>query len=210
MVLSFPFSTSQICPGILGLSSFPLFLPCGCFLHHSLAKAKGGTSLMSVLVGTDCRIRGPHSEWLSPKIGNPEAWSCYRRGKLAGRSGDRNCRFEGFTGWRVTLLRQDLNKIRAAVFASHCASCHRYNGHDAVGFRLMSHNPPPTLPVLPVRNGSLNYLIMTYVSENIGGTKFKDGTMARKALAKYTDEEKNCSQTSQDFWLTSDLPYEES
>ncbi|GIS29219.1 MAG: hypothetical protein CM15mP130_2490 [Verrucomicrobiota bacterium] len=42
-----------------------------------------------------------------------------------------------------------------------------------------------------------------YVSEKyFGGTKFKDGTMARKVLAKYTDEEKKLLPDIARLWLT--------
>ncbi|GIS29218.1 MAG: hypothetical protein CM15mP130_2480 [Verrucomicrobiota bacterium] len=41
MVLSFLFQLLKYVPAFWGLSSFPLFLPCGCFLHLHWQKQRG-------------------------------------------------------------------------------------------------------------------------------------------------------------------------
>ena len=92
----------------------------------------------------------------------------------------------------VSLLREDFQNKGRRLFASHCSSCHRYNGHDGRGF------PVDDTPSAADLAGFASVEWITelldydhYVSHKyFGGTKFKDGTMARKVLAKYTQEEK--------------------
>ena len=91
----------------------------------------------------------------------------------------------------VTLLRQDPDNRGRNLFAAHCASCHRYNGHDGRGFPVDDVQSAPELAGF----ASVEWIskLLThehYVSEEyFGGTAFKDATMARKVLAKYTPEE---------------------
>ena len=91
----------------------------------------------------------------------------------------------------VSLLRKDrLNRGRV-LFAAQCASCHRYNGHDGRGYPVDDMQSAPELAGF----ASVQWISKLlnhehYVSaEYFGGTSFKDGTMARKVLAKYTPEE---------------------
>ena len=92
----------------------------------------------------------------------------------------------------VSLLREDPQNKGRRLFASHCSSCHRYNGHDGRGFPV--EDTPSAADLAGFASVQwitelLNY--DHYVSHKyFGGTKFKDGTMARKVLAKYTGEEK--------------------
>ena len=91
----------------------------------------------------------------------------------------------------VTLLRQDPDNRGRNLFAAHCASCHRYNGHDGRGFPVDDVQSAPELAGF----ASVEWIskLLThehYISEEyFGGTAFKDATMARKVLAKYTPEE---------------------
>jgi ubiquinol-cytochrome c reductase cytochrome b subunit len=91
----------------------------------------------------------------------------------------------------VSLLRGDWQNQGRRLFSAHCASCHRYNGHDGRGYPV--DEPQSAADLAGFASTAwvtelLNY--DHYVSDKyFGGTKFKDGTMARKVLAKYTDEE---------------------
>lgn len=91
----------------------------------------------------------------------------------------------------VTLLRNDEENRGRNLFAAHCASCHRYNGHDGRGYPVDDPQSAPELAGF----GSVEWVtkLLThkhYVSEEyFGGTAFKNATMARKVLAKYSPEE---------------------
>ena len=91
----------------------------------------------------------------------------------------------------VTLLRKDPDNLGRNLFAAHCASCHRYNGHDGRGYPVDDVQSAPELAGFASVDW-INKLLTHkhYVSERyFGGTAFKDGTMAKKVLAKYTPEE---------------------
>ncbi len=92
----------------------------------------------------------------------------------------------------VTLLRKDAENRGRTLFAAHCASCHRYNGHDGRGYPVDENQSAPELAGFASVEWITKLLTYEhYVSEEyFGGTKFKDGTMARKVLAKYSEEEK--------------------
>ena len=91
----------------------------------------------------------------------------------------------------VTLLRKDHENRGRNLFAANCASCHRYNGHDGRGYPVDDAQSAPELAGF----ASVEWITKLlnhehYISEEyFGGTKFKNGTMARKVLAKYTAEE---------------------
>ena len=91
----------------------------------------------------------------------------------------------------VTLLRKDPENRGRNLFAAHCASCHRYNGHDGRGYPVMDEQSAPELAGFASVEWITKLLTHKhYISaEYFGGTAFKDGTMARKVLAKYTPEE---------------------
>ena len=112
----------------------------------------------------------------------------------------------------VTLLRKDPQNQGRRLFAAHCASCHRYNGHDGRGFPVDEPQSAADLAGF----GSVRWITELldydhYVSEKyFGGTKFKDGTMARKVLAKYTKEEKKLlPEIAKLLADGAELPYEE-
>ena len=92
----------------------------------------------------------------------------------------------------VALLRQDHQNLGRRLFATHCSSCHRYNGTRWPASRWKTLPRRPTWRASEAWSGSHACSIMTITTEDkyFGGTKFKDGTMARKVFAKYTEEEK--------------------
>lgn len=111
----------------------------------------------------------------------------------------------------VSLLRTDPENQGRRLFAAHCASCHRYNGHDGRGYPV--DDPQSAADLAGFASTAwvtelLNY--DHYVSAKyFGGTKFKDGTMARKVLAKYTDEEnKLLPEIARLLADEANLPYE--
>ena len=113
----------------------------------------------------------------------------------------------------VTLLRKDPQNQGRRLFAAHCASCHRYNGHDGRGFPVDEPQSAADLAGFASTEWITELLDYDhYVSEKyFGGTKFKDGTMARKVLAKYTDEEKELLPDIARLLADgAQLPYEES
>jgi len=91
----------------------------------------------------------------------------------------------------VTLLREDRENRGRILFAAHCASCHRYNGHDGRGYPVDDAQSAPELAGFASQEWIEKLLLhQHYISEDyFGGTAFKDGTMAKKVLAKYTPEE---------------------
>ena len=91
----------------------------------------------------------------------------------------------------VTLLRKDHENRGRVLFAAHCASCHRYNGHDGRGYPVDDNQSAPELAGFASIEWVTRLLTHEhYVSEEyFGGTAFKDGTMAKKVLAKYSAEE---------------------
>jgi len=112
----------------------------------------------------------------------------------------------------VTLLRKDPQNQGRRLFAAHCASCHRYNGHDGRGFPVDEPQSAADLAGFASVEWTTELLDYDhYVSEKyFGGTKFKDGTMARKVLAKYTEEEKKLlPEIAKLLADGAELPYEE-
>jgi len=91
----------------------------------------------------------------------------------------------------VTLLREDPQNRGRNLFAAHCASCHRYNGHDGRGYPVDDAQSAPELAGFASQEWIEKLLVhQHYISEEyFGGTAFKDGTMARKVLAKYSPKE---------------------
>lgn len=112
----------------------------------------------------------------------------------------------------VTLLRQDPQNQGRRLFAAHCASCHRYNGHDGRGFPVDEPQSAADLAGFASADWITELLDHDhYISAKyFGGTKFKDGTMARKVLAKYTEEEKMLlPEIARLLADGAELPYEE-
>ena len=92
----------------------------------------------------------------------------------------------------VTLLREDRENRGRRIFAAQCSSCHRYNGHDGRGYLVEDEQSAPELAGFASINWTTKLLNYDHYvsSEYFGGTAFKDGTMAKKVLKKYDDEEK--------------------
>ena len=113
----------------------------------------------------------------------------------------------------VTLLRNDHENRGRRIFAAHCASCHRYNGHDGRGYSVEEDPSAPELAGFASQDWLtklLNYDHYTSI-EYFGGTAFKDGTMAKKVLKKYNKEEqKLLPQVAILLSDQAELPYQES
>ena len=104
---------------------------------------------------------------------------CDRGSQLAGRSCACNSGRSRPPAGVVTLLREDRENRGRVLFAAHCVSCHRYNGHDGRGY------PDGRETAVPELAGFASVEWVTrlchthehYVSEEyFGGTAFKDGT----------------------------------
>ncbi|MEP6663194.1 MAG: c-type cytochrome [Verrucomicrobiota bacterium] len=96
----------------------------------------------------------------------------------------------------VTLLRDDPLTQGPKIFSKQCASCHRYDGHDGLGF--VSTNAPEAsdLKNFASREWITGLLNPEKIStaHYFGGTKFKDGKMAKfvkKNVAGFSPEQKN-------------------
>ncbi len=98
-------------------------------------------------------------------------------------------------GGAVALLRADPFTQGPKLFAEHCASCHRFDGHDGTGRPVKD---PPVASDLK-GFGSRAWLTGLLDPERIsttnyfGGTKFKDSKMSKfvkKDVAGYTPEQK--------------------
>ena len=112
----------------------------------------------------------------------------------------------------VTLLRQDPQNQGRRLFAAHCASCHRYNGHDGRGFPVDEPQSAADLAGFASVDWITELLDHDHdiSAKYFGGTKFQDGTMARKVLAKYTEEEKMLlPEIARLLADGAELPYEE-
>lgn len=86
----------------------------------------------------------------------------------------------------VALLKQDPATVGPRLFAQHCASCHRYGGHDGLGVVSTEASSAPDLRGF----GSAVWLRGLLNPEQItnglyyGGTKFRTGKMARYVQEK--------------------------
>ena len=95
----------------------------------------------------------------------------------------------------VTLLRTDPLLQGAKLFAKNCASCHRYGGHDGTGATPKDPQTASDLKGFASREWIAGLLDPARVSGTnyFGGTKFKDGKMARfvkKDVPGYDDKQK--------------------
>jgi len=95
----------------------------------------------------------------------------------------------------VSLLRNDPLTQGPKIFSKHCASCHRYDGHDGTG--IVSTNLPEgsDLKNFASREWVAGFLDSEKISgpHYFGGTKFKDGKMAKfvkKDIAHFSSDEK--------------------
>ena len=97
-------------------------------------------------------------------------------------------------GGALAMLRQDPFTQGPKLFALHCASCHRYDGHDGVGFVSSEPQSAPDLEGFASREWLALLLDPEHISTTnyFGGTRFTDGRMARfvkRGVARFTPEE---------------------
>jgi len=95
----------------------------------------------------------------------------------------------------LRLLREDPFTQGPKLFAAHCASCHRYDGHDGLGGTPTDEQTAPDLAGFASREWLEKFLDPDGISSPryFGGTRFKDGKMARfvkKDLANLSPEGK--------------------
>ncbi|MBI5774572.1 MAG: cytochrome b N-terminal domain-containing protein [Verrucomicrobia bacterium] len=91
----------------------------------------------------------------------------------------------------LTLLRNDPLTQGPKLFAKHCASCHRYDGHDGTGKIPKDPQTASDLDGFATRDWIEGFLdpVRIDTTNYFGGTKFKDGKMSRfvkKDIAGYT------------------------
>ncbi len=99
------------------------------------------------------------------------------------------------TSGAVTLLRQDPLTQGPRLFAEHCASCHRYGGHNGLGVPVAEAPSAPDLKGFGSREWLAGMLDPTRVDgpDYYGGTRFQEGKMVRfvkQKVARYTAEQR--------------------
>lgn len=95
----------------------------------------------------------------------------------------------------LTLLRNDPLTQGPKLFAKHCASCHRYAGHDGTGKIPKDPQSASDLDGFATRDWIEGFLDPARIDtvNYFGGTKFKDGKMSRfvkKDVAEYTPQQR--------------------
>lgn len=95
----------------------------------------------------------------------------------------------------LALLRDDPLTQGPKLFAQHCASCHRFDGHDGMGTRPNDPQSAPDLKGFATREWLAGLLDPAKVDSTnyFGGTKFRDGKMVRfvkKDIAGFSAGEK--------------------
>ncbi|HEX7861524.1 MAG TPA: cytochrome b N-terminal domain-containing protein [Verrucomicrobiae bacterium] len=95
----------------------------------------------------------------------------------------------------LALLQNDPMTQGPRMFARHCASCHRYDGHDGVGIVSAEGPSAPDLKGFASREWLTKLMEPTHIvsSNYYGGTKFKDGKMVRfvkRDVAGFNAEQK--------------------
>ena len=95
----------------------------------------------------------------------------------------------------LALLQNDPLTQGPKLFARHCASCHRYEGHDGLGLVLSEGPSAPDLKGFATREWLAKMLDPEHIASSnyYGGTKFKDGKMVRfvkKTVAEFNPEQK--------------------
>ena len=211
----FLFQLLKYVPAFWGAVIIPAFLGLWMFLTPFIGKSKGGhqfnVGFWWVLIAGSAALTGMAISEDQANLKHGAAieeanWQAERVIKIADSEGIP-------PAGAVTLLRKDPQNQGRRLFAAHCASCHRYNGHDGRGFPVDEPQSAADLAGFASTEWITELLDYDhYVSEKyFGGTKFKDGTMARKVLAKYTDEEKELLPDIARLLADgAQLPYEES
>mgnify|MGYP001324686932 FL=1 len=210
----FLFQLLKYVPAFWGAVIIPAFLGLWMFLTPFIGKSKGGhqfnVGFWWVLIAGSAALTGMAISEDQANLKHGAAieeanWQAERVIKIADSEGIP-------PAGAVTLLRKDPQNQGRRLFASHCASCHRYNGHDGRGFPVEEPQSAADLAGFASVEWITELLDYDhYVSEKyFGGTKFKDGTMARKVLAKYTEEEeKLLPEIAKLLADGAELPYEE-
>jgi ubiquinol-cytochrome c reductase cytochrome b subunit len=95
----------------------------------------------------------------------------------------------------LSLLQNDPFTRGPRLFARHCASCHRYDGHDGVGLVSKESQSAPDLKGFASREWISRLLDPQYIASSncFGGTKFKEGKMVRfvkRTVAGLTPEQR--------------------
>ena len=210
----FLFQLLKYVPAFWGAVIIPAFLGLWMFLTPFIGKSKGGhqfnVGFWWVLIAGSAALTGMAISEDQANLKHGAAieeanWQAERVIKIADSEGIP-------PAGAVTLLRKDPQNQGRRLFAAHCASCHRYNGHDGRGFPVDEPQSAADLAGFASVEWITELLDYDhYVSEKyFGGTKFKDGTMARKVLAKYTEEEKKLlPEIAKLLADGAELPYEE-
>lgn len=99
----------------------------------------------------------------------------------------------------LALLRSDPYTQGPKLFARNCASCHRYDGHDATGQMVAEEQTAPDLHRFAIRDWLQGLLHPDRIASAhyFGGTKFNNGKMVRfvkKDVASFSPEETNMLQ----------------
>ena len=86
----------------------------------------------------------------------------------------------------AALLRADPGTAGPRLFAQHCASCHRYDGHDGQGLVTAELPSAPDLKGFGSRSWLAGLLEPSQVTNHAyyGGTKFRDGKMVKYVVNK--------------------------
>jgi ubiquinol-cytochrome c reductase cytochrome b subunit len=95
----------------------------------------------------------------------------------------------------LSLLQNDPLTQGPKLFSHHCASCHRYDGHDGLGKILTDGQSAPDLKGFASRDWLAKLLDPAHIvsSNYLGGTKFKDGKMVRfvkRTVSEFNPEQK--------------------
>jgi ubiquinol-cytochrome c reductase cytochrome b subunit len=95
----------------------------------------------------------------------------------------------------LTLLKEDPFTQGPKIFASRCASCHRYGGNDALGLTPKDAQSASDLKGFGSREWLAGLLSPDHIAGTnyFGGTKLRDGKMVkfvRKDIAAFTPEQK--------------------
>ena len=202
----FLFQLLKYVPAFWGAVIIPAFLALWMFLTPFIGKSKGGhqfnVGFWWALIAGSVALTGMAISEDQANLKHGAAieeanWQADRVIEIADS--------EGFHRLAQSPFFVRTHKIRAAVFSPPTVQAVTgITGMMVAVFRLMSHNPPPTLPVSPVRNGSLNYLIMIimFQKNTLGEPNLRMERWHEKFWQSIPMRKRNCSQTSQDFWLT--------
>jgi len=89
-------------------------------------------------------------------------------------------------GGAASLLRQDPATAGPRLFAQHCASCHRYDGHDGLGVQPSEAPSAPDLKGFGSRSWLAGLLEPSRITNHTyyGGTRFRDGKMVKYVTQK--------------------------